>query len=334
MVRKLVCIAACGLPLVASGIPARPAYPQGGKGFPPVEAAMRRVDFHVDETIVLQIDYLRGRLLATRAEAPVHFDNPRSFILEIDSADITLSARGMSELLNRYVFAYSGAPLKSLTITVEGKRLRQRGRVNGFPFNILSDVQLTPSGELRLRPVSIKAFGISVKGLLGLLGITLEKMMDLRKAKGVRAEKNDLVLSPTTILPPPTIRGHLARVELRDSAMVQVFRSEHGPVPPALVPPDSTAINYMYFLGGSLRFGNLTMTPADLLILDGDPKDRFDFYLGRYNDQLVAGFSRNTPSKGLITTMPDLRTLQSRGQRSGVRGQGSGVREQPLIPNP
>jgi hypothetical protein len=155
-----------------------------------------------------------------------------------------------------------------------------------------------------------------VKGLLGFLGISLEKMMDVRKAKGVRVEKNDLLLSPTAILPPPAIRGHLAGVELRDSAMVQVFRSEHGSVPPPLVPPDTTAVNYMYYQGGSLRFGRLTMMPADLLILDGDTKDRFDFYLGRYKDQLVAGFSRNTASGGLITVMPDYRKV---GAKVGAR---------------
>jgi len=35
-----------------------------------VQAAMRRVNSHVDATIVLQIEYLRGKLLSTRPGAP------------------------------------------------------------------------------------------------------------------------------------------------------------------------------------------------------------------------------------------------------------------------
>jgi hypothetical protein len=276
----------------------------------PVQAEMRNVDFHVDATIILRIAYLRGRLAPTKAGAPAILDDPTSFILAIDSASLQVGAQAMGDLLNRYVFDYSGAPLRGLRISVEGNRLRQRGRMNGMPFSILSDVRVTPAGELRLTPVSIKAFGIPVKGVMKFLGLRLQKMLDLRKAKGIRVEQNDLLISPTEIVPPPLIQGRLAAIELADSTMRQVFRPERGAVPPPLDRPDTAAANYMYFRGGSLRFGQLTMTPADLFIQDADPSNRFDVFLAHYNEQLVAGFSRNTLSYGLITTMPDYRALR------------------------
>ena len=62
----------------------------------------------------------------------------------------------------------------------------------------------------------------------------------------------------------------------------------------------------MFYEGASLTFGKLTMKDTDLLILDDDPSDPFDFFLDRYNDQLVAGYSRNTPDRGLVVRMPDL----------------------------
>ena len=271
---------------------------------------MRNVDFHVDESIVLRITYLRGQLVPTKPGAPAILDDPHSFILAIDSARVRVSAQAMGDLLNRYVFDYSGAPLRGLRITVEGNRLRQHGRMNGMPFNILSDVQVTPAGELRLRPVSIKAFGIPVKGVMSFLGMKLQKMLDLRKATGIRVETNDLIISPTAIVPPPLLRGRLASIQLSDSTMLQTFRPERGPVPPPLERPDTTAANYMYFKGGSLRFGLLTMTPADLFIKDAEPSNFFDVFLAHYNEQLVAGFSRNTVSYGLITTMPDYRVVR------------------------
>lgn len=274
-----------------------------------VQTMMRNVDLHIDETIILRIRYLRGQLVPTKQGAPAILDDAQSFILAIDSAWIRISAQAMGDLLNRYVFDYAGAPLRGLRISVEGNRLRQRGRMNGMPFSILSDVQVTPAGELRFHPVKIKAFGIPVTSIMEFLGMRLQKMLDLRKAKGIRVEKNDLVISPTAIVPPPLIRGRLAAIELSDSTMVQVFKPERGPVPPPLERPDS-ATNYMYFRRGSLRFGLLTMTPADLFIKDANPGNSFDVFLAHYNDQLVAGFSRNTASYGLITTMPDFRELR------------------------
>lgn len=305
--------------VLVAAVKTRSAAAQSPPAGPVIQAEMRNVDFHVDRTIILRISYLRGQLLPTGAP-PVVFDDKNSFILAIDSASFRLSGQAIGDLLNRYVFAYAGAPLKGLRVSVEGKQLRQRGRMNGMPFSILSDVQVTPAGELRLRPVRIKAFGIPVTSVLKFLGMRLQKMLDLRKAKGVRVEGNDLIISPTAIVPPPLIRGHLASIELADSTLLQVFRPERGTVPAPLALPDTGAINYMYFRGGSLRFGRLTMTPADLLIVDGDPSDRFDFFLDRYNDQLVAGFSRNTGPGGLITTMPDFGTTLSPSRKPAPRG--------------
>jgi hypothetical protein len=72
------------------------------------------------------------------------------------------------------------------------------------------------------------------------------------------------------------------------------------------------AANYIYHRGGILRFGKLTMTDADLEIIDENPKTPFDFSLDGYNRQLVAGYSRNTPSHGLIVLMPDYEQIPQR----------------------
>ncbi|MEP7346552.1 MAG: hypothetical protein ABI877_14875, partial [Gemmatimonadaceae bacterium] len=83
----------------------------------------------------------------------------------------------------------------------------------------------------------------------------------------------------------------------------------------------------MYFRNGTLRFGKLTMADADLLILDKDPANVFDFSLDRYNDQLVAGYSNSTAALGLIVHMPDFRTLghkvSSRAKPSVSKGTGA-----------
>src|SRR5688572_4300412 len=69
----------------------------------PVEAEMRHVLYHVDDRVVLQIEYLRGALIPTRDEPP-WFDDPESFALAIDTGEVTLSVVSLSALLNDYVF--------------------------------------------------------------------------------------------------------------------------------------------------------------------------------------------------------------------------------------
>ena len=81
---------------------------------------------------------------------------------------------------------------------------------------------------------------------------------------------------------------------------------------PSLTPPDPRAKNYMYYRGGVLKFGKLTMEDTDLLLVDANQNNPFDFSPAEYNRQLVAGYSKNTPGHGLIVYMPDLSELNAR----------------------
>jgi hypothetical protein len=288
-----------------------------------VQVAMRGVDFHVDSQIVLKIGYLRGALRRTSAEKPPWFDDKHSFTLQIDTARIAISPADLSHLLNRYVFAYPGAPIHHLNVSVEHGQLVQRGTLKGIGFKVVGDVTVTPSGELRLHPSTIKAAGLPVGGLMEMFGLHLQRLVDLKGARGVRLEKNDFVLDPAGLLPPPTAHGTLSAVEVNDTAIVQIFKSPQGGPAKPLEPPEVKARNFMYYRGSVLRFGKLTMNNTDLQIIDGDPRDPFDFFLDRYNQQLTAGYSRNTPDHGLIVVMPDFRQAHAVRQRGGLHPAGS-----------
>jgi hypothetical protein len=272
-----------------------------------VAVQMRHVDFHVDSSIVLHISYLRGELRPTSSEQPAYFDDKHSFTLAIDSARIAISPQGLGDLLNRYTFAYPGSPLHDLTISIEKGQLKQQGTMRGISFTILGDLTLTPDGELRLHPSSVKAAGIKVGGLMKFLGLHLDKLVKLKGARGVRIDKDDFLLNPAQLLPPPTVQGKVGAVEVNDSAIVQVFQPPAGVAVKPLVVPDPKAENYMFYRGGVLRFGKLTMDDADMLIVDPEPKDPFDFFLDQYLAQLVAGYSRTTPDNGLIVVMQDFK---------------------------
>ena len=287
---------------------------------------MQNVDFHVDDTIVLHIRNLRGALLRNNRASPPVFDDKRSFNFRIDSGTIGISAESLANLLNNYVFAYPHAPLKEVGISTEGNQIKMKGtvhKVTDIPFEIVGDLLATPEGKIRLHPTSIKTAGIPLKGLMNLFGIELEELIKGTESRGVRIDDNDITMDPEVMIPPPQIRGKITALRIEGDEVIQVFgpvnKSSGGGVSRS-TPSRRLGSNYMYYRGGTIRFGKLTMTNADLRLVDRDPKNPFDFSMDHYNTQLVAGYSKNTPNFGLVVFMPDYSKV--RGSFSKVDSAG------------
>jgi hypothetical protein len=109
------------------------------------------------------------------------------------------------------------------------------------------------------------------------------------------------------ILPPPAIEGRVSAVRVAGDQVVMTFGSG-APLGPI---PDSTSQNYMFYRGGTLRFGKLLMLDADMQINDLDPTDPLKFNIDRYLDQLIAGYSKTTRSGGLNVFMRDIDKLNA-----------------------
>jgi hypothetical protein len=116
------------------------------------------------------------------------------------------------------------------------------------------------------------------------------------------------------------VKGRVGAVQLTDSAMTLTFQPTDSAEVKLLTVPEPKAPNYMFYRGGVLRFGKLTMHDADMMIIDAEPQDPFDFFLDQYNAQLVAGYQKNTPDHGLLVFMPDYkRTPPLPSKSSGPR---------------
>jgi hypothetical protein len=159
----------------------------------------------------------------------------------------------------------------------------------------------------------MKAAGFLSKRVLDFFGLELERLVKVNPATGVTIDGDDLLLDPERLLPPPRIKGRLTRTWIENGLVVQQFGA---PVKRPLTPPNGRFSNYMYYRGGTLRFGKLTMVDTDMVLVDADQKDPFDFSPEEYNDQLVAGYSKNTRSHGLIVYLPDLSDLPRRSARA------------------
>ena len=279
-----------------------------------VRVEMKNVHMHMTDRVVLMIHSLRGALLRTAKSRPPVFDDKESFVIRIDAGEIAMSTASLTALMNDYVFNYRKAPIKELEITTNEKgQLEQEGVLDkavDVPFKVKAVLMPTPDGRIRVHAKSIKAAGLPMKGLMGLLGIEMDDMVKIQAGRGIVVEDNDFILDPQQMLPPPRIRGNVSSVRIEGDQVIQVFGT--GAAPGRRLCPYASYRNYMYFRGGNLRFGKLTMADADLALIDQDAKDPFDFSLERYNDQLVAGYSKNTPSRGLKTFMPDANDLRAK----------------------
>jgi hypothetical protein len=267
------------------------------------QVEMVNVDIHLDPTLILHIHYLSGQFLPTRKGRPPAFDDKLSYIVAIDSAEVGVSAASMSHALNAYVFSAPDAPLKNLALTIDGDRIKQTGTLNkgvGVPFEMTGAISATADGRIRIQPTQIKAAHLPVKGVMKLLGLDMAKLVNTRKTRGVSVEGNDIILDPALMLPPPMMRGRITAVTLRGGEIVQTFGA-----PRKLRAGVSSGGNYMWYRGGVLRFGKLTMDDTDMRLIDADPADPFDFVPDHYKDQLVAGYSKTTATGGLLVYMPD-----------------------------
>ncbi len=281
----------------------------------PVAARMRNVRLHLTDTVELHVDDLRGHLTSRTSGAPF-FDDINSYRVDIDYARVDMSPQSLSNLMNGYVFAGDRAPVKNVSISIEGGELLQSGTLKKgipVPFKMRGTIAATEDGRLRIHPTSLKAAGFVSKRVLDFFGLELERLLDVRNTRGVAVDGDDLLLDPGEILPPPRVHGRVTRAWIDGGAVRLQFGDAAAP---GIDPPLPKVKNYMYYRGGTLRFGKLTMEDADLLLTDADPSDPFDFSPPKYEAQLVAGYSKNTKAHGLIVYMPDADDLVKRGRRT------------------
>ena len=285
------------MPLVAA-VALSLLSPDGSTGAVGID--MRNVHLRVAADAALEVAWLHGTLRPTHAGNLPVFDDPTSFDMAIEDAEVSVDAASLTALVN-HAFAFKGSNLSEVSVSFDGPYLVQRGKLSKgvtVPFTVTASVSATPEGLLRLHPEKVKAGGIPATTLMRMFGVELDGLVHADPARGIRIENDDLLLDTGRMLPPPAASGRLVRVVVRGNRLEQTFGRG------AAMRPKSGG-NYIWFHGGTIRFGKLTMSDADLRLIDMEPSDPFDFYSAKYDLQLVAGYSKNTPQHGLRTYMPD-----------------------------
>jgi hypothetical protein len=284
-----------------------PAQASNSPASAPVKMQMRNVDFHFTDHIVAHITALDGTMSPIGGAMPV-FDDKNSFGLDIDSADITITMASLASDMNEFVFAVPGSPIKDLKVKTDDGKLSLSGVLKkkaDVPFEITSSVSLTPEGLIRLHTEKVKALHLPVKGLMDLLGLDTADLINTKKIPGVATDKDDLILDPQKILPPPEMRGHVIAVRVIDGAMVLTFGTPGQPAQHPRAANVCGGRNFLSFRGGPIRFGKLQMDQSDMELFNIGTAPSFDFSLDGYKEQLVGGYSKVTQRGGLCVHMPE-----------------------------
>jgi hypothetical protein len=282
-------------------------FAHGNARAPAVEAEMRNVDLHLTSDIGLHIRSLRGRFVPLGSRQSPYLDDPRSYSVTVDHGEVAVDLPSLNALMTRALVGHSNIRSMEISIDAEGQ-LRQKGTLKKgvpLPFDVKATVSPTSDGQLRIHAEAVKGFGIPISPLLKTFGLEMENLLKVDPGRGVTVDGNDVLLDPASLLPPPAMHGKITAVRVEQDALVQVF----GPGTEKALSPPATSKNYIYWRGGQLSFGKLTMTETDLELVDEDPRDAFDFSVDRWNEQLVAGYSKITSTRGLKAHMPDYNDL-------------------------
>jgi len=282
----------------------------------PVEVDMANVDLHITTNVTLHIKQMRGRFTPVDRDV-AYLDDKRSYGVFVDSGEVAIDLASLNALMARSMSG-NKSNVDKLQVSIKDGTLRQQGVIDSainVPFTATSVVSATPDGRIRVSTKSVRGFGLPLRPVMSLFRIKMDNLVKTAPGSGVETDGNDLIVDPGVVIPAPSVRGRLTSVRIEGNQMVQTFGAASArpsapkggkgqPMQPSLSP------NHIYWRGSQLSFGKLTMTETDLELVDLDPKDAFDFSVDDWNAQLVAGYSKTLPNRGLRAYMPDYNDLK------------------------
>jgi hypothetical protein len=250
----------------------------------------------------IYIRWIRGQMVRTHRQVNPSFDDPESFVLQIQEGVIHANIGDISNYLN--ASSPPNAPLKNISIQPEGDQLKLHGtlhKIVSLPIELLGTLSPSPDGHVQFHVTKLNVLKIPLKGLLGGFHVELSDLVHASNIPGVQIVENDIVFDTQKLLPPPHIRGALTSVRVRPPDIEVIYGNAGN---------DETRLaqwhNFLRLSGGTLDFGKLTMHHVDLTMIDASQDPWFDLDLVNYQAQLVNGYTRITAKAGLEIFMPDL----------------------------
>ncbi len=298
---------------------------------PYTEIIIHNLILHQSTGLKLNVRWLRGRMYATKPDVYPSFDEPGSFVLDIQDGLIGSTMADLASALNSGMLR--GSQLEKIRLSGQGKQITLRGTLHKgipLPIEMIGDIGPSSDGKkIRIHVTKLDLLKIPVKGLLGTLKIKAAELIDPKGANGIQATGDDIEIDPGQLLPPPRNIGKLTDIHFaKNGDLVEVYGSAR---------PDATRFkqwrNFMRLRGGTIKFGKLAMEEADILVVDTSQADWFNFDLAHYEEQLVNGDVRITPQAGLQIFMPDINKIPKTKSNESISMQWMKNRNAPPPPD-
>lgn len=307
--RPIICTCIASAVTLASSMTAQTlrqnAAAEKQKNAPQVEIA--NVLFRYSPSLSILIVRLRGSLLPTEGHDVTSFNEPDSFVIGTDAAEIRMTTDQLTGLINSWLLSSPKAQLKHVQISTSGNQLMIRGIMKKgvhIPFEASADVSVTNDNRIRIAVRDVKAAHIPVKGAMDALGLDMDDLISQKGLKGMSVDKDSFLIDPQSAFPAPQIRARVTAARVSGQSIVITFGKGAPP------PTNEPAKNYIALRGGNVMYGREEMFNADMIMTDSTPADAFEFYLAKYWCQMVAGDIKVTPDQALRVSVVDFSKLR------------------------
>ena len=251
----------------------------------------------------IYIRWLNGQMVRTKKSVNPSFDEPDSFVLEVQRGIIHANIGDISHFLN--AGNVSGSPLQNISLTGNGNQISVHGTIHKFhiplPVGLDGTISPAPDGRIHLHVDRLSVLKLPVKGLLGDFHVSIADLMGKTNVAGVEVSENDIYFDTQKLLPAPHIHGKLTSVRAVNPDIEVMYGDAQNDAART-----AQWHNFLALKGGTLDFGKLTMNHVDIVMIDASKDAWFDLDLVNYQAQLVNGYTRMTPQAGLEIFMPDL----------------------------
>jgi hypothetical protein len=251
----------------------------------------------------IYVRWLNGQMVRTNKSVNPSFDEPDSFVLEVQRGIIHANIGDISHFLN--AGNVSGSPLENISLTGNGSQISVHGTIHKFhiplPVGLDGTISASPDGRIHLHVDRLSVLKLPVKGLLGDFHVSIADLMGKTSVAGVEVSQNDIYFDTQKLLPAPHIHGKLTSVRAVNPDIEVMYGDAENDAART-----AEWHNFLALKGGTLDFGKLTMHHVDIVMIDASKDAWFDLDLVNYQAQLVNGYTRMTPQAGLEIFMPGL----------------------------
>ncbi|VWC19050.1 lipoprotein [Burkholderia pseudomultivorans] len=267
---------------------------------------LRDVDFRVVNNLGFFIHQLSATLVPTQPGAPIVFDDPTSFQIDVHQGSVTLDNAKLTALFNTYIFGYRNAPLRKLAVSAGDGVIHLQGemqRDGWVPFSLTGTLAIRDGSQLVFHPTGVRVSGLDAQPVMRAANV---KMADLLKVETPIAHLagDDLVMSVDRLMPPPRLKITITALRVTPGGLdLTLDDGTHaGFAMPANAPQQAMVIR-----GGDVKFMRSMPMNADIVIgpLDASkPGQNFVFDLYHYRDQVSAGYFNFDESGAMAIRMP------------------------------